>query len=99
MIKLKGPFTVLFQKVWTSGEMPHSWKVGLIKLLPKVPSPSSFAQWRPISLMGGMYKIFAKVMANRLHKVLPSVGQSPRNSVSLPVALGLLPAKVGECRN
>ena len=73
VIKLKGPFTTLFQKVWTSGEMPHSWKIGLIKLLPKVPSPSSFAQWRPISLMGGMYKIFAKVMANRLHKVLPSI--------------------------
>ena len=31
--------------------------------------------------------------------IMNSVGQSPRNSVSLPVALGLLPAKVGECRN
>ena len=32
VIKLKGPFTVLFQKVWTSEQMPHSWKIGLIKL-------------------------------------------------------------------
>ena len=62
---------ILFQKVLLTGHMPKSWKVGLIKLLPKVPSPMSFAQWRPISLMGGMYKIFTKVLANRLHKVYP----------------------------
>ena len=27
-------------------------KIGLINLLPEAPSPSSFTQWRPISLMG-----------------------------------------------
>ena len=60
VIKLKGPFRALFQKVWTSGEMPPSWKIGFIKLLPKVSSPSSFAQWRPISLMGGNVQDFCK---------------------------------------
>ena len=53
--------------------MPDSWKVGLVKLIPKVASPISFAQWRPISLLIGMYKIFAKVIANKLQKVLLSV--------------------------
>ena len=33
----------------------------------------SFAQWRPISLMSELYKIFAKVIANRLQKVLSSM--------------------------
>ena len=33
----------------------------------------AFAQWRPISFMGEMYNIFAKVMANRLHKVFHSI--------------------------
>ena len=28
--------------------------------------------------MGGMYKIFAKVMTNRLHKVLPSIIHNAR---------------------
>ena len=70
---LKGPLTFLFQKVWSSGFMPSSWKIGLIRLLPKVPSPSSFAQWRPISLMSGIYKIFAKVIANRLQSILPTI--------------------------
>ena len=63
---LKGPLTTIFQEVWSSGNMPNSWKIGLIKLIPKVASPTSFGQWRPISLMGGLYKIFTKVIANRL---------------------------------
>jgi hypothetical protein len=71
--ELKGPLTILFQEVWSSGNMPTSWKIGLIKLIPKVASPTSFGQWRPISLMGGLYKIFTKVLANRLQKVLPSI--------------------------
>ena len=53
--------------------MPDSRKLSLVKLIPKVASPMSFAQWRTISLMGGMYKIFAKVIANKLQKVLLSV--------------------------
>jgi hypothetical protein len=73
VFQLKGVLVVLFQKVWLTGHMPQSWKVGLIKLLPKVPSPVSFAKWRPISLMGGVYKIFTKVSANSLWKVLPLI--------------------------
>jgi hypothetical protein len=53
--------------------MPYSWKIGLIKIISKVVSPTSFGQWRPISLMGGLYKIFTEVIANQLHKVLPSI--------------------------
>ena len=34
-----------------------------------------------------------------LEPLVTSVGQSPRNSVSVPVRLGLLPANVGESRN
>ena len=49
---LKGPLTLMFQHSWDSGRMPQAWKVGLIKLVPKVASPESFHQWRPISLMG-----------------------------------------------
>ena len=47
------PLTLMFQHSWDSGRITQAWKVGLIKLVPKVASPESFHQWRPISLMGG----------------------------------------------
>ena len=46
--------------------MLQTWKVSLIKLVSKVASPKSFHQWRPISLIGELYKILTKVLANRL---------------------------------
>ena len=45
--------------------MPDRWKVGLIKLIPKVPSPTSFHQWRPNPLI--------VTLANRLKKILPKL--------------------------
>ena len=74
--ELKAPLTMIFQEVWSSGKMPDSWKFGLVTLIPKFASPMTFAQWRPISLMGGMYKIIAKVIANSLQKVLSYVVHS-----------------------
>ena len=70
---LKGPLTLMFQRSWDSGRMPQAWKVGLIKLVPKVASPVSLHQWRPISLMGALYMIFTKVLTNRLQKYLPKL--------------------------
>ena len=57
---LKRSFAILFQNVWSTGHIPQSWKIGLKKLLPKVPSLVSFAQWRPISLMGGGFIRFSQ---------------------------------------
>ena len=51
--------------------MPKSWKAGVSKLIPKVPSPETFHQWRPILLMGGLYKVFAKTLLNMLKKFFP----------------------------
>ena len=44
-----------------------------IALIPKVDSPQSLNNFRPISLVGSMYKILAKVLANRLRSVIGSV--------------------------
>ncbi|KAK3199960.1 hypothetical protein Dsin_023375 [Dipteronia sinensis] len=44
-----------------------------IALIPKCVHPETIKDFRPISLVGSMYKIFAKVLANRLKKVMDSV--------------------------
>ncbi|XP_027109354.1 uncharacterized protein [Coffea arabica] len=45
----------------------------LIVLIPKKPNPATFVDFRPISLYTFVNKIFTKVLANRLHAVLPSI--------------------------
>jgi len=42
-------------------------------LVPKKANPSELNEFRSISLVGCIYKILSKVLANRLRKVLPSV--------------------------
>ncbi|GAU50699.1 hypothetical protein TSUD_367350 [Trifolium subterraneum] len=44
-----------------------------IALIPKIDSPQRFNDFRPISLVGSLYKILAKVLANRLRCVIGSV--------------------------
>lgn len=44
-----------------------------IALIPKVESPKSLNDFRPISLVGSLYKILAKILANRLRQVIGSV--------------------------
>ncbi|RVW44014.1 hypothetical protein CK203_074973 [Vitis vinifera] len=50
----------------------------------KAPSPNGFSlkdliDFRPISLVGGLYKLLAKVLANRLKKVVGKVVSSAQN--------------------
>jgi len=57
----------------------QEWKVGkrinntFIALIPKIDSPQRLNDFKPISLVGSMYKILAQVLANRLRSMIGSV--------------------------
>ena len=83
-----GMSPIFFQKYWDvvgpqvtqsvihilrTGIMPNGLNDTYICLIPKVKSPQKITEYRPISLCNVIYKIVAKVLANRLKGVLSEV--------------------------
>ena len=56
-----------------NGHLAKGINSTFIALIPKVDSPQRLNDFRPISLVGSLYKILAKVLANRLRLVIGSV--------------------------
>ena len=50
--------------------VPESLNSTFISLIPKVKNPKKVSEFRPISLCNVVYKLIAKVVANRLKKLL-----------------------------
>ncbi|GAU51343.1 hypothetical protein TSUD_13210 [Trifolium subterraneum] len=62
-----------FSKFHRNGKLTKGVTSTFIALIPKVDIPQSLHDFRPISLVGSIYKILAKVLANRLRLVIGSV--------------------------
>lgn len=59
---------------WSNtGTLPDPINHTLITLVPKVDNPELVTEFRPISLCNVLYKIYSKVLANKLKKFLPSL--------------------------
>ena len=56
-----------------SGKLPYPINHTFVTLIPKVKNPVSVSQYRPMSLCNVLYKIFSKVLANRLKKFMPDL--------------------------
>jgi hypothetical protein len=51
-----------------------------ISLIPKTQGAKEIKDFRPISLVGGVYKIIAKVLANRMRRVMDRIISKPQNA-------------------
>ncbi len=60
---------VLFNYMLVQGVFPSSWCAGVISPVPKVPTPGSTDQFRRISVLPAISKIFETVVNNRLEYV------------------------------
>nr|KAJ0210611.1 hypothetical protein LSAT_V11C400216830 [Lactuca sativa] len=56
-----------------SGTINKGCNSSFITLVPKSIDPNTFDDYRPISLLGSLYKIISKVLAERLKKAIPLV--------------------------
>lgn len=62
--------TDLFNEIIQTEYIPHQWTASTIILLHKKGKKDDIGNYRPISLMSNVYKIFSKVLLGRLTKIL-----------------------------
>ncbi|GKB21976.1 hypothetical protein Tco_0855899 [Tanacetum coccineum] len=58
---------------FSSCDMPYGAHSSFFTLIPEVNNPTLITDFRPISLIGIHYKIIAKILANRLSKVIDKI--------------------------
>ena len=62
--------TVVVLRALNLGIVPESINTTFNTLIPKIKNPKKVSDFRPISLCNAIYKLIAKVVANRLKKFL-----------------------------
>jgi len=77
--KLKSLIVKSFNYAFLNGSLSISQRRGITSLIPKKNKDKTILENRPISLLNVDYKIFTKVLANRLEKVLPKIIKSRPN--------------------
>jgi len=56
-----------------NGKLSKGINNTFIALIPKVENPQRLNDFRPISMVGCLYKVLYKVLTNRLRRVMPSI--------------------------
>ncbi len=67
---LAEPMLRMINETFREGELMNTFKLGLIKLIPKKGDARKVSDWRPITLLCCGYKLISGVVANRLEKYL-----------------------------
>jgi len=84
--KLAPTLTAVFNVCIAHRRVPDEWKQGIITLVPKTSENSNnLDDWRPISLLSSVYKLFMSLIQRRLMPWIVQTGRlSPRQKGSLP---------------
>src|ERR1044072_5438157 len=70
---LKDDFKKMVDEFHSRGVWPRGANASSVALIPKTNDPQSLSEFRPIPLIGCMYKVVSKILANRIKEVLPSL--------------------------
>lgn len=68
--EFKDEVIALFHQFFVSSEFNHRFPSSFISLIPKVRNPSSFNDFRSISLLGWLHKLVTQILAVRLKRVI-----------------------------
>ncbi|CAL1374667.1 unnamed protein product [Linum trigynum] len=71
--KIGPDFCKEVQVFFETSIMPDGWNDTHIALIPKVQSPESIKQFRPISCCNFRYKVISKILSSRMKKWLPGL--------------------------
>ena len=63
----------LYRRIEETGEMPQGMSTGLVTIIHKGGSRDRLENYRPLSMLNTDYKILARVMANRMKRVIGTV--------------------------
>jgi hypothetical protein len=77
---IKEDFMAVFSEFHEQGEFVKNINSTFIALIPKVHGAKEIKDFHPISLVGGIYKIIAKILANRMRKVMDRIISKPQNA-------------------
>ena len=70
---IKDELRKLLNSYMNNGRILSKFKAGIIKLVPKIPPYNEIGNFRPISLLNVDYKIFTKILSNRLQPILENL--------------------------
>jgi hypothetical protein len=77
---IKKDIMAVFSEFHNSSQIERSLNATFVFLIPKKADAVAVKDFRPISLVGGVYKIISKVLANRLKSVLEKIISSSQNA-------------------
>ncbi|XP_019418502.1 PREDICTED: uncharacterized protein LOC109329277 [Lupinus angustifolius] len=77
---IKNDIILFIQEFYLFGKLPKGLNSSFITLIPKIKNPSKTHELRPISLVGSLYKILAKILVVRLKVIMSSLISSSQSA-------------------